>query len=141
MLMATDSSETAVQTERTPLPDGYTIQDGHLHLHQFDLATLARYWLDYAGYDDAPLTIRFPPHIRTNFERAHASFVEASRQAGYSGEVRLAYASKANPNEAVIRTALSAGADYECSSRVDGSIIRYALEKGWLTPDRFVLAN
>src|SRR5215467_2875889 len=121
---------------KAPLPGpstarGYAIRDCELHLHDFNLAALARYWLNYAGLDDAPLTIRYLPAIRANFQQAHASFAAACRQTGYTGEMRLAYASKANPNEAVIRTALRAGADYECSSRVDVSIIRNARNKGW----------
>lgn len=125
----------------TSLPEGYSIRSGDLFLHDFNLAALARYWLDYAGFDDAPLTIRYLPNIRTNYARALSSFQEACRQTGYTGEMRVAYASKANPHEAVIRTALKAGADYECSSRMDGAIIRTAIDKGWLKPDRFILAN
>jgi arginine decarboxylase len=123
------------------LPDGYSVEDGRLHLHGLDLAALAEYWMTRAGQEDAPLTIRYMPSVRNKFFKAQEAFAQASRQTGYPAEVRLAYASKANPNHAVIHTAIGAGADYECSSRVDVSIVRYAIEQGWLSPDKLIIAN
>src|SRR5712691_11606739 len=137
--MSTDLSANPALTKF--LPDGYTVKDGRLHLHGYDLAAMADYWLDHAGLEDAPLTIRYIPHILANVEIARAAFAEASRETGYTGQVRLAYASKANPNEAVIRAAIGSGADYECSSRVDSWIIRYAIKQGWLTHDQMIIAN
>src|SRR5688572_15428276 len=113
-------------TRPIALPDGYTVEDGRLHLAGLDLAALAEYWMNRAGQEDAPLTIRYMPSVRNKYHKALEAFAQASKQTGYPGEVRLAYASKANPNHAVIRTAISAGADYECSSRVDVSIVEYA---------------
>src|SRR5689334_1161687 len=113
--MEIQSASTAITAENV-LPESYAIQEGHLHLHGFDLAALATYWLDYAGQHDAPLTIRYLPVIRDNLARAREAFVQASRDSGYAGEIRLAYASKANPNEAIIHAAIGSGADYECSS-------------------------
>ncbi len=123
------------------LPEGYTVEDNRLHLHGLDLAALAEYWMNRAGQEDAPLTVRYLPSIRSKFLKAKAAFAEASHQTGYPGEVRLAYASKANPNHAVIHAAIGAGAEYECSSRVDVWIVRYAIEQGWLGPDKLIIAN
>ncbi len=134
--------ETQSSTLTAPvIPDDYSIQGGHLHLHGFDLAALATYWLDHAAQDDAPLTIRYLPIIRAKLDKAREAFAQATRETGYEGEIRLAYASKANPNEAVIHAAIGSGADYECSSRADASIIRYAIERGWLTAQQRVFAN
>ncbi len=123
------------------LPDGYSVEGGHLHLHGLDLAALADYWMTRAGQEDAPLTIRYLPSVRNKLFKAREAFAQASRQTDYPGEVRLAYASKANPNHAVIRAAIGSSADYECSSRVDVSIVRYAIEQGWLGPDKLIIAN
>ena len=123
------------------LPDGYSIQKGHLHLHGIDLAALTNYWMDRGGHDDTPLTIRYMPSVRERLQMARELFAEASRQTGYGGEVRIAYASKANPNRSVIHSAIGSGADYECTSRVDVWIIRYAIEQGWLSPDQLIIAN
>jgi arginine decarboxylase len=147
--MTTESSATSTSSslvgQRSPnppaLPDGYHIEEGRLHLHGLDLASLADYWMTRAGQEDAPLTIRYMPSVRTKFQKARDAFEQATRQTNYPGTVRLAYASKANPNHAVIKAAMGAGADYECSSRVDVSIVRYAIEQGWLTPDRLIIAN
>src|SRR5260221_12768442 len=142
-LMNTDLSAapTASSSGPTVLPEGYTVEDGRLHLYGLDLAALAEYWMTRAGQEDAPLTIRYMPSVRNKFFKAREAFAQASKQTGYPGEVRLAYASKANPNHAVIRAAIGAGADYECSSRVDVSIVRYVIEQGWLGPDKLVIAN
>ncbi len=123
------------------LPDGYTVEHASLHLHGLDLAALAEYWMSRAGQEDAPLTIRYMPSIRAKYARACEAFAQASRQTGYPAEVRLAYASKANPNRAVIHAVIGSGADYECSSRVDVWIVRYAIEQGWLGPDKLIIAN
>src|SRR4051812_8170361 len=95
------------------LPEGYTVDGGHLHLHGIDLAALAEYWLSRAGLDDAPLTIRYMPSVRLKLQAARDAFARASSRTGYSGQVRMAYASKANPYRPVIQAAASAGADYE----------------------------
>ncbi len=139
----TSASAKAEAPSSTPviLPDGYTVEEGRLHLHGLDLAALAEYWMTRAGQEDAPLTIRYMPSVRNKFFKAEEAFAQATRQTHYPGEVRLAYASKANPNHAVIRAAIGAGADYECSSRVDVSIVRYAIEQGWLGPDKLIIAN
>ncbi len=123
------------------LPDGYTVEGGHLHLHGMDLAALAEYWMARSGLDDAPLTIRYLPSVTTKYHKARQAFQQAVIQNRYPGTVRLAYASKANPNEAVIRSAIGAGADYECSSRVDVTVVRYTIDQGLLTPDRLIIAN
>jgi arginine decarboxylase len=148
--MSTDSpspsmngSSTTKQDDPLPLalPDGYTVEDGRLHLHGLDLAALSDYWMTRAGLEDAPLTIRYMPSVRMKFQKAQEAFAAAKSKTNYPGQVRMAYASKANPNHAVIQTVIGAGADYECSSRVDMWIVRYAIEQGWLTPDKLIVAN
>ncbi|MCC7449457.1 MAG: hypothetical protein IT324_18705 [Anaerolineae bacterium] len=123
------------------LPEYYSVEHNRLHLHGIDVAALADYWMTRAGQEDAPLTVRYLPVVRTKYRKALEAFAAASRITNYPALVRLAYASKANPNHAVIHAAIDAGADYECSSRVDVSIVRYAIEQGWLTPDRLIIAN
>lgn len=130
-----------MQVEPLKLPPGYHVEDGNLYLYDFDLAALADYWLNRAGLEDAPLTIRYMPKVREAFHAARVAFAQATSQTGYPSQVRLALASKANPNQAVIKAAIGAGADYECSSRVDAYIIRHAIQEGWLTPDRLIIAN
>ena len=128
-------------TAASALPDGYYVEDGRLHLHGLDLASLADYWMTRAGQEDAPLTIRYMPSVPTKFQKARDAFAQATQQTKYPGAIRLAYASKANPNHAVIKAAMGVGADYECSSRVDVSIVRYVIEQGWLPTDRLIIAN
>lgn len=123
------------------LPTGYSVVNHRLHLGGYDLAALAEEYLSRAGLDDAPLTIRYMPRVRENFHKAEAAFAAAAHNTGFPSKIELAFASKANPNRAMIRAALTAGADYECSSRVDTTIIRYALAQGWLTPGRLIIAN
>jgi arginine decarboxylase len=130
-----------VASNPTTLPNDYTVEDGHLYLHGIDLAALADYWMDRAGLDDAPLTIRYLPDVRTKFLKARQTFDQVIQDNSYPATVRMAYASKANPNEAVIRAAICAGADYECSSRVDVTVVRYAIEHEWLPADRLIIAN
>jgi arginine decarboxylase len=129
--------------DKTPvdLPTGYSVNGNHLHLGNLDLAALADEYLTRAGLEDAPLTIRYMPRVRENFRKAEEAFAAASRATGFAAKIELAFASKANPNRAMIHTVLDAGADYECSSRVDVTIIRHAIAQGWLTPDRLIIAN
>src|SRR5258706_770077 len=137
----TDSNSSTVVAGQRVLPEGYTVEQGHLHLHGLDLAALAEYWLSRSGQDDAPLTIRYVPSVRNKFNAAHIAFARASSRTGYASPIRMAYASKANPNRAVIQATTTSGADYECTSRVDVAVIRYAIEQGWLGKDQLVIAN
>src|SRR5438105_3116693 len=113
--MDTDSNSSAIVAGQRLLPEGYTIEQGRLHLHGLDLAALADYWLSRSGQDDSPLTIRYVPSVRMKFKAAHEAFAQATRRTGYTGPIRMAYASKANPNRPIVQPAMTSGADYECT--------------------------
>jgi diaminopimelate decarboxylase len=62
-----------------------------------------------------PLYIRRLAALRDNYHSLKGWFEAAKRAVGYPGSLLVAYASKANPSQPVVRTLLQAGAAYELS--------------------------
>jgi len=139
--MATKKRQRPAANVDIDLPNGYSVRENRLFQGDLDLMPMAEKYLDQAGLDDAPLTIRFMQRVRDNFRRAEAAFAAATRETGFPGTVELAFASKANPNRSMIHTVIGSGGDYECSSRGDITIIRYAIQQGWLTQKQLIIAN
>lgn len=88
-----------------------------------------------------PMYIRYLPALRENYEQLLHWFENAKALTGFPGNLTVAYASKANPAEAVVRTLLQTGAAYECSSSFDVEVVRHAAAQGWLDRNRTVFAN
>ncbi|MCA9937897.1 MAG: hypothetical protein KC418_04605 [Anaerolineales bacterium] len=140
----------------TPVPDGHRFND-YLHVVQGELhfggVNLAQLFLKdrnavegpaFPGIGKSlpsPLEIVYLPKIRERIAAMQAFFAQARAELGYAGQFHYAYASKANAAEEVIRTTLGAGANHEMSSVVDVAIAFLMIERGLLTPDRFVICN
>lgn len=142
--------DTASTTEITSaqllenLPEGFTVRDGRLFHFGVDLLSLVNDPIvigDTAGDASTPLYVRRLPALRNNLADLHCWFEVAKAATNYPGDLMVAYASKANPSEPVVRTLLRAGAAYECSSSYDVDIVRHALRNGWLNKDRTILSN
>ncbi len=88
-----------------------------------------------------PIYVRYLPALRSNYEQLNHWFQAAKTRIGFPGDLKVAYASKANPVEPVVRTLLQAGAAYECSSTFDVDVARHAAACGWLDHNRTILAN
>ncbi len=140
----------------TPVPDGHRFNDylhvrgGQLHFGGVNLAQLfltdgsAVDGPEYPGVGKAlpsPLEVVYLPKIRRRIHEMQERFARVSADVGYDGAFHYAYASKANAAEEVIRTTLMAGAHHEMSSVVDVRIAHLMLDRGLLTPDRFVVCN
>ncbi len=89
----------------------------------------------------SPLEVSFCPLISRRIREMHAHFAAARARAGYRGDFVYAYATKANFAEEVVRTAVTAGANYETSSAFDVRIAHRLWQNGVLPPDRFVFCN
>lgn len=126
------------------LPVGYAVYEGRLFHRGIDLMHLVNRPIFTQGRLERPATplyIRRLAAIRDNYAYLHEVFNAAKLHTGYKGDLTIAYASKANPSQPVVRTVLSAGAAYECSSAFDVDIVRNAAAQGWLDRDRPILAN
>ena len=113
-------------------------QNGRLYLHNLDLADI---FLRNTNPFPSPLEIVYLPLIKHQIEKMNQIFAQVSAEVGYEGQFHYTYASKANAAEEVIRTTLKAGAHHEMSSTVDVDIAKIMIERGLLTPDRFVISN
>jgi arginine decarboxylase len=120
--------------------------DGHLN----DVLQLRDGRLIFAGALDllalveqygAPLEVSFCPLITRRIGEMQAHFAAARARAGYHGGFVYAYATKANFAEEVVRTAVSAGANYETSSAFDVRIAHRLWQSGVLPSDRFIFCN
>lgn len=119
-------------------------RQGQLYYEDLNLAELVSQ--GYRSHDElihlpSPLELAYLPTIRRKVSELNQVFADAIRHTGYSGRFYYAYASKANTEEEVVRTALRAGAHYEMSSRVDIEIARLMKKAGYLPPERLVIAN
>lgn len=125
-------------------PPGYEIHKGHLIQRGLDMFALATnpVWVDGRLERPAtPMYVRRVAMLRENYAMLRGWFEAAKRKVGYPGDALVAYASKANPSEPVVRTLLQAGAAYECSSASDVQIVRRAAAQGWLDRGRQIFAN
>lgn len=126
------------------LPDGFQVRVGRLFYHGLDLLALIDQPIPVDGalvQPATPMYLRWLPALRQNYRQLYQWFYRAKALIGYPGELRVAFASKANPSEPVVRTLLTAGAAYECSSSFDVDIVRYAAGRGWLDNKRPILFN
>ena len=125
-------------------PRGLRIIDGRLFQDGLDLMALLETPVAVNGDLERPATpayVRRLARPRDNFQRLHDWFTASKAAFDYPGELLVAYASKANPAEPVVRTLLRAGAAYECSSAFDVDILRHAHAQGWIDAGRTILAN
>jgi arginine decarboxylase len=134
----------------SPVPDDYkfndylTARNGRLCLEELDLAQL----ITGNGIEQelgrtlpSPLEIVYLPLIENRIDKMRRIFAKMIRELNYPGRFYYTYASKANAAEEVIRSTLKAGAHHEMSSTVDVDIALLMIERGLLTPDRFVICN
>jgi arginine decarboxylase len=122
--------------------DDLVIQHGRLSFRNVDLTGLMTGLLPGQQRPlGSPLEVVFLPKITSQVKTMQRWFAEASKAIGYSGSFEYAYASKANSEEEVTRTALEAGAHYETSSAADVEIVRHSLARGLMTPDRLCINN
>ncbi len=134
----------------TPVPDQHKFNDylhvknGRLHMDGLDLTQLFFDKPDEQEFHQvlpSPLEIVYLPRIRRQIHFMNQVFAEAIAELGYDGRFHYTYASKANAAEEVIRTTLGAGAHHEMSSSVDVDIAQIMINRGLLTPDRFIICN
>ncbi len=141
------SPESRVQFFPHPLPslpDGFEVYNGRLFHRDLDLLSFIQHPLNNQGRIEMPATplhVRHLPSLRENLQQLHQWFEVARDVTGFPGTLTVAYASKANPSEPVVRTLLQAGAAYECSSSFDVDVARHAAAAGWLDRERTILAN
>src|SRR5262249_22989469 len=76
-----------------------------------------------------------------NYRNLHQWFAQAKTLTGFPGDLTVAFASKANPAEPVVRTLMQEGAPYECSSTFDVDVVREAEAAGWLDKNRLIISN
>ncbi len=121
------------------LPEGFEVREGRLFQEGIDLMALLQ---NAVGENPVtPMYIRRLGALRDNYHQLQTWFQTARHTLGYPGQLDVAYASKANPAEPVVRTLLRSGAAYECSSSFDVDIVRHAAAQGWIGHDRLILAN
>lgn len=123
--------------DRPALSPDYAIAEGRLFYKGLDVAALA----EQPGADGAPVYVRHLPSLRHNAWQLAEWFRIAKERTGYPGGLTLAFASKANPSEPVVRTLLQSGTAYECSSSFDVDILRHAAAQGWVDADRALFIN
>ncbi len=129
---------------QNPVPEGHQFNDylqvenGRLHLHHLDLADI--FLRDHDPFA-SPIEIVYLPLIKRQIHKMQRIFAQVSAEVGYQGQFHYTYASKANAAEEVIRTTLRAGAHHEMSSTVDVDIAKLMIQRGLLTPDRFIISN
>jgi arginine decarboxylase len=109
-------------------------QDGRLLFAGLDLHALA-------AEHGTPLEVVYCPLITQQVRRMARVAEEARTRTGYKGSFIYAYATKANFNEEVVRTALNAGAHYETSSAADVIIAKDLWRHHTLPRDRYVFCN
>lgn len=89
----------------------------------------------------SPLEIVFLPKIISQVTTMQRWFAESIEKVGYPARFEYAYASKANSEEEVTRTALQAGAHYETSSAADVAIVQHLLKSGVMSADQLCINN
>jgi arginine decarboxylase len=133
------------QTDTTPgaqaisapiLPTDFTVIENRLFYKGIDVLALA----DETAMPSTTY-VRHLPSLRANVAQMHEWFNTAKARTGYPGKLTLAYASKANPSEPVVKTLLGAGTAYECSSAFDIDVMRHAHAQGWIDKDREIFIN
>lgn len=136
--------------QETPVPDTYQFNDylsarnGRLYFDDLDLPQLLLGDAEDQGLGrtlPSPLEIVFLPLIERRIDTMREIFAEVIDELDYEGRFYYTYASKANAAEEVVRTTLRAGAHHEMSSTVDIDIALLMIERGLLTPDRFLICN
>jgi arginine decarboxylase len=144
-MIASPEIESRAQPAFLPtVPDGIQVYNDRLFFRGIDLMSIVQRPIYNRGRIEMPTTpmyIRYLPALRQNYEQLHRWFEVAKAQTGFPGSLTVAYASKANPAEPVVRTLLQAGAAYECSSSFDVDIVRQAEAAGWLDRQRTIFAN
>lgn len=115
------------------LPRGFKVFSDRLYYKGLDVLALAE--------ADSPVYVRHLPSLRANVSQLHEWFAAAKRRTNFPGMLTVAYASKANPSQPVVRTLLEAGTAYECSSAYDVQIVRHAAAQGWLDTSRTIFVN
>jgi len=115
------------------LPRGFKVFSDRLFYKGLDVLALAE--------SDSPVHVRHLPSLRANVAQLHDWFGTAKRRTGFTGTLTVAYASKANPSQPVVRTLLQTGTAYECSSAYDIQIVRHAAMQGWLDTERTIIVN
>jgi arginine decarboxylase len=126
------------------LPNGFEVVDGRLFDRGLDVLAEAQRPLVAQGQlqkPTLPLYMRRLSVLRHNYEQLNRWFADAKQECGYPADLMVAFASKANPSEPVVRTLISTGAAYECSSAADVSVVRHAYANGWLDENRPILIN
>ena len=115
------SSQLVASPPAWTIPGYLEARDGHLTINGVDALSLIREY-------DSPLFVFSEPRIRANIERLQRAAANVERP------VRFFYASKANSNMAVLRTARDAGIDIEVNS---GGELYKALRAGF-RPDQII---
>lgn len=136
--------ETLPLTTAPALPAGYEVLEGRLFYRGIDIMALLNRPVFVNGRLERPATPLYVRHLsalRENYAYLKDAFAAAKAQVGYSGQALIAFASKANPSAAVVKTLLQSGAAYECSSAFDVDIVRHAAANSWLDRARPILAN
>ncbi|MCC7449213.1 MAG: hypothetical protein IT324_17470 [Anaerolineae bacterium] len=145
MIATPESSRVQFAYPQAPvLPVGFEVYDGRLFQRGLDLMSLIEHPIAHQGRIEMPTTpiyVRYLPALRSNYHQLYHWFDVAKTRTGFPGGLEVAYASKANPAEPVVRTLLQEGAAYECSSTFDVDVARHAAACGWLNHSRTILAN
>ena len=82
------------------LPTGLEVHQNTLLYHGIDLMALIEKPISVQGHYEMPATpmyVRWLPALRENYQHLLHWFEVAKAYTGYSGNFRIAYASKANP--------------------------------------------
>jgi arginine decarboxylase len=145
-MIATPDSTSVQFIRRTApsLPIGFEVYDNRLFYQGLDLLAFIQRPVNNQGRIEMPTTpmyVRHLPSLRINYEQLYHWFQVARTRTGFPGDLTVAFASKANPAEPVVRTLLQVGAAYECSSSFDVDLARHAAARGWLDRDRIIFAN
>jgi arginine decarboxylase len=137
-----------VETRLPPYLEGNTfgndlvVRNGRLFFQNVDLVGLMTERLPGQQRPlGSPLEVVFLPKIISQVKTMQRWFADASAADGYPARFEYAYASKANSEEEVTRTALEAGAHYETSSAADVEIVRHSLARGLMSSDRLCICN
>ena len=122
--------------------DDLVVREGHLFFRGVDLVGLMTDLLPgQSRLLGSPLEVVFLPKITTQVTTMQRWFAAASEAVGYPTSFEYAYASKANSEEEVTRTAIATGAHYETSSAADATIVRHLLASGVMSPDQMCISN
>src|SRR5882757_5908215 len=97
------SSQPAPACPAWSIPEFLTVKDGHLNISGADALALVREF-------DSPLFVFSEPRIRANIDRLKRAADSVDRP------IKFCYASKANSNMSVLKTALESGIDVEVNS-------------------------